>query len=61
LAQRLKRVFDIDVATCRQCGGRLRVIASIEPPVLFERIFGHLGRGTGAVDPGRSSRPLRPQ
>jgi hypothetical protein len=29
-AQRLKRVFAIDIETCRQCGGRLRGIASIE-------------------------------
>jgi hypothetical protein len=26
-AQRLKRVFAIDIETCRQCGGKLRVIA----------------------------------
>ena len=31
-AQRLKRVFAIDIETCRQCGGHLRVIASIEAP-----------------------------
>ena len=29
-AQRLKRVFAIDIETCRRCGGKLRVIASIE-------------------------------
>ncbi|MEJ2161496.1 MAG: hypothetical protein P8X53_13595, partial [Chromatiales bacterium] len=29
-AQRLKRVFAIDIEVCRRCGGRLRVIASIE-------------------------------
>jgi hypothetical protein len=47
-------VFAIDIETCRQCGGRLRVIASIEQPALIERILGHLGRATGAVDPGHS-------
>jgi hypothetical protein len=31
-AQRLRRVFAIDIETCRQCGGHLRVIASIEAP-----------------------------
>jgi hypothetical protein len=31
-AQRLKRVFAIEIETCRQCGGRLRVIASIDAP-----------------------------
>jgi hypothetical protein len=55
-AQRLKRVFAIDLETCRQCGGRLRVIASIEQPALIERILGHLGRAAGAVDPAHPSR-----
>lgn len=39
--QRLKRVFAIDIETCRQCGGRLRVIASIEQPAVIERILEH--------------------
>ena len=55
-AQRLQRVFAIDLETCRQCGGRLRDIASIEQPALIERILGHLGRAAGAVDPGHPSR-----
>ncbi|MDH4073892.1 MAG: IS91 family transposase, partial [Gammaproteobacteria bacterium] len=61
--QRLKRVFAIDIETCRHCGGRLRVIASIEQPALIERILGHLGRAAGAVDPGHPSRapPGRPR
>ncbi len=28
--QRVKRVFAIDIETCRRCGGRLVVLASIE-------------------------------
>jgi hypothetical protein len=55
-AQRLKRVFAIDIETCRQCGGRLRVIASIEDPAVIERILEHLGRDTGSVDPAHPSR-----
>lgn len=31
-AQRLKRVFAIDIEVCRRCGEKLRVIASIEEP-----------------------------
>jgi hypothetical protein len=31
-AQRLKRVFAIDIEVCRRCGGRLPMIASIEDP-----------------------------
>src|SRR5690606_26299988 len=55
-AQRLKRVFAIDIATCRRCGGRLRVIASIEAPTTIERILAHLGRDAEPVDPAHPSR-----
>ena len=48
-AQRLRRVFAIDIESCRQCGGRLRVIASIETPAVIERILAHLGRGKRAM------------
>ena len=55
-SQRLKRVFAIDIETCRQCGGRLRVIASIEAPAVIEWILEHLGRDAGSVDPAHPSR-----
>jgi hypothetical protein len=41
-AQRLKRVFGIEIERCRGCGGRLEVIASIEDPELIERILSHV-------------------
>jgi len=31
-AQRLKRVFGIEIDLCASCGGKLKVIASIEEP-----------------------------
>jgi hypothetical protein len=49
-------VFAIDIDTCRQCGGLLRVITRIEQPALIERILGHLDRAACAVDPGHPSR-----
>jgi hypothetical protein len=55
-AQRLKRVFAIDIETCRQCGGTLRVIASIEEPAIIERILDHLGHTAKPVDPANPSR-----
>ena len=41
-AQRLKRVFNIDVETCRICGGTAKVIACIEDPVVIKKILMHL-------------------
>ena len=41
-ARLLKRVFDIDVERCA-CGGRLKIIAAIEEPVVIVRILTHLG------------------
>ena len=41
-AQRLKRVFNIDIATCRECGGAVKVIACIEDPVIIRKILSHL-------------------
>ena len=41
-AQRLKRVFGIDIETCPACGGALRILACIEDPVVIEKILAHL-------------------
>jgi hypothetical protein len=41
-AQRLKRVFKIDIETCDQCSGTVKVIACIEDPALVNRILDHL-------------------
>ena len=43
-AQRLKRVFHIDIDTCEHCGGPIKIIASIEDPVLIRHILEHLER-----------------
>jgi len=41
-AQRLKRVFSIDIEVCGRCGGSVRVIASIEDQDVIDRILTHL-------------------
>jgi Putative transposase len=48
-AQRLKRVFGIEIESCDQCGGAVKIIASIEDPQVIGRILEHLGLdGSGA-------------
>jgi hypothetical protein len=41
-AQRLKRVFHIDIETCSACGGAVKIIASIEDPAVINQILAHL-------------------
>ncbi|MBX3701372.1 MAG: transposase [Dokdonella sp.] len=40
-AQRLKRVFSIDVTPCVHCGGAVRIVASIEEPAVVRAILAH--------------------
>ena len=47
-ARRLKRVFRIDIETCDRCGGRVRILASIEDPAVIARILEHIERCGGA-------------
>ena len=42
-AQRLKRVFAIEIEKCEKCGGNVKIIASIEDPEVIEKILKHLG------------------
>ena len=41
-AQRLKRVFNIDIETSPECGGAVKVIACIEDPMVIRKILTHL-------------------
>jgi hypothetical protein len=45
-ARLLKRVFDIDIEHCPNCGGALKIIAAIEDPRVIVRILSHLGLPT---------------
>lgn len=55
-AQRLKRVFGIDIDQCARCGGKLKVIASIEEPGVIARILAHIQKT--APDPQQAGLPL---
>lgn len=52
-AQRLKRVFHIDIDTCPACGGAVKVIACIEDPAVIKTILAHLDRHATAAPADR--------
>jgi len=56
-AQRLKRVFEIDILLCPRCGGTLRVIADVTDPDVIRTILEHLKQ---RAPPQRAS-PARSQ
>ena len=42
-ARLLKRVFEIDLEHCPNCGGELKIVAAIVESAVIERILTHLG------------------
>ena len=52
-AERLKRVFDIDISVCPLCGGTLRVIADVTDPDVIQTILAHLKQ---RAPPGAANR-----
>jgi hypothetical protein len=54
-AQRLRRVFKIDIETCEHCGGAVKAIACIEGPAVVKRILDYLEQ-----PPESNATPTRP-
>ncbi len=64
-AQRLKRVFNIDIATCQDCGGAMKVIVGapnrcIEDPDVIQKILTHLQLNTKATASSPLPEPRAP-
>jgi uncharacterized protein YbaR (Trm112 family) len=51
-AELLRRTFALDVLACPDCGGRLRLVATIADPRVIARILAHLRAAAGAAVPG---------
>jgi hypothetical protein len=45
------RAFEVDVLACMSCGGRLRLIATIDNPDVVRKILAHLGLPTEIPQP----------
>jgi DNA-directed RNA polymerase subunit RPC12/RpoP len=50
----LERTFAIDVLACPDCGGRLRLMATITDHAVIKKILGHLGLPTETPTPVRA-------
>ena len=49
----LKRVFNIDITICRRCGKAVRIVASIEDPLVIKRILDYLNTKFSAPASGK--------
>ncbi|NRB38716.1 MAG: transposase [Pseudomonadales bacterium] len=49
--ERLKRVFNIDIEVCYQCGGKVKIIDCIKDPLVIDKILTHLGLHNDIIPP----------
>lgn len=50
-ANLMRRAFDFDVLACPRCGGRMRLLATIDNPTVVRRILTSLGLSTEVPEP----------
>ena len=48
----MHRAFAIDVLACPQCGGRLRLIATLHDPAVIRKLLAHLALSRSGPRPG---------
>ena len=49
-ARLLSKVYQVDPLTCRECGGRLQIVAYINDHFTVKRILDHLGLSLPEVE-----------
>jgi hypothetical protein len=54
-AERLKRIFQIDVLACPRCGGTLRIIADVTDPMIIKKILDHIAARAPPVSAAAST------
>ena len=59
-AQRLKRVFGIDAETCIHCGGKVKIVASVEEPNAIRAILAHFDKHGARENAHYRPRPRGP-
>ena len=61
LRERREPLFKIDIETCAHCGGAVKVLASIEDPVVIKTILDHLAQAEAATPVSRPFARAPPQ
>jgi hypothetical protein len=56
----MRRAFDVDVLVCPRCGGRLRLLGTIEDPVAIRAILDSLAASAEPVDRAPPATTLKP-
>jgi uncharacterized protein YbaR (Trm112 family) len=56
----MRRAFDLDVLACPRCGGRLRLLGTIEDPVAIRAILDSLAAAAEPVDRAPPATTLEP-
>jgi hypothetical protein len=59
-ADLLHRAFEFDILDCPDCGGRLRLVATIEQRAVIEKILAHLGMPVDLPSPAPARSPEFP-
>jgi len=59
-ANLMRRAFDLDVLACPRCGGRLRLLGTIEDPVAIRAILGSLAVSAEPLDRPPPAATLEP-
>jgi hypothetical protein len=59
-ANLMRRAFDLDVLACPRCGGRLRLLGTIEDPVAIRAILGSLAVSAEPLDRPTPAATLEP-
>jgi len=52
-AQRLRRVFGIDIETCERCGGAMKILACIQDPAVIRKLLAPLAGPHAQTPPAR--------
>ena len=56
-ADLLRRAFEFDILACPDCGGRLRLVATIEQRAVIEKILAYLGLPVDLPSPAPARSP----